>query len=319
MKGVGTVKAYAIDTFGEQGTVRDLPLPEPEEGRVRLRVAVAGLNPFDAAVLQGYLEGRMEHRFPLIPGMDAAGTVDAIGDGVEGFALGDRVLGSVGKPFLGAGTVAEFVNVSAGAVTHTPLSMEDDVAAALPTAGVTALVMADALALSEGQTVVAVGATGGVGGYFVQLAVQRGSSVVAVCRGENAEYARSLGAADVIDYTADDVVEAVRSRYADGIDAVADMHGDAEEIAKLSALIPKGGHVASAVGAADVEALAKRGIEATNVSGLVTTARLETLLDLVAAGSVVAPEIHPRPLADAAEALATVGSSHVRGKLVVRL
>jgi NADPH:quinone reductase-like Zn-dependent oxidoreductase len=313
------VKAYAIDTFGEQGSVRELPLPEPEEGRLRLRVAVAGLNPFDVAVLQGYLQGRMEHRFPLVPGMDAAGTVDALGDGVEGFAVGDRVLGSVGKPFLGAGTVAEFVNVSAGAVTHTPLSMDDEVAAALPTAGVTALVIADALELSDGQTVVAVGATGGVGGYFVQLAAQRGASVIAVCRGENADYARSLGAVNVIDYTAGDVVDAVRSGYPDGIDAVADMHGDAEQIAKLSALVPKGGHVASAVGAADVEELAGRGIEATNVNGLVTTARLETLLDLIAAGSVVAPEIQPHALADAAEALATVGSSHVRGKMVVRL
>ena len=313
------MKAYAIDTFGEPGSVRELPVPEPEEGRLRLRVAVAGLNPFDVAVLQGYLQDRMEHRFPLIPGMDAAGTVDALGDGVEGFALGDRVLGSVGKPFLGAGTVAEFVNVSAGAVTHTPLSMDDDAAAALPTAGVTALVIADALALSEGQTVVAVGATGGVGGYFVQLAAERGASVVAVCRSENADYARSLGAAAVIDYTAGDVVDAVRSGYPDGVDAVADMHGDAEQIAKLSALISKGGHVASAVGAADVEALAAVGIEATNVNGLVTTARLETLLDLIAAGSVVAPEIHLQALADAAEALATVGSSHVRGKIVVRV
>lgn len=313
------MKAYAIDTFGEQGSVRELPLPEPEEGRLRLRVAVAGLNPFDVAVLQGYLQGRMEHRFPLVPGMDAAGTVDALGDGVEGFAVGDRVLGSVGKPFLGAGTVAEFVNVSAGAVTHTPLSMDDEVAAALPTAGVTALVIADALELSDGQTVVAVGATGGVGGYFVQLAAQRGASVIAVCRGENADYARSLGAVNVIDYTAGDVVDAVRSGYPDGIDAVADMHGDAEQISKLSALVPKGGHVASAVGAADVEELAGRGIEATNVNGLVTTARLETLLDLIAAGSVVAPEIQPHALADAAEALATVGSSHVRGKMVVRL
>jgi NADPH:quinone reductase-like Zn-dependent oxidoreductase len=313
------VKAYAIDTFGEQGSVRELPVPEPEEGRLRLRVAVAGLNPFDVAVLQGYLQGRMEHRFPLIPGMDAAGTVDALGDGVEGFALGDRVLGSVGKPFLGAGTVAEFVNVSAGAVTHMPLSMNDEIAAALPTAGVTALVIADALALAEGQTVVAIGATGGVGGYFVQLAAQRGASVVAVCRGENADYARSLGAADVIDYTAGDVVDAVRSGYPDGIDAVADMHGDAEQIAKLSALLRQGGHVASAVGAADVETLAALGIEATNVNGLVTTARLETLLDLIAAGKVVAPEIHSQALANSAEALATIGSSHVRGKIVVRV
>jgi NADPH:quinone reductase-like Zn-dependent oxidoreductase len=128
-----------------------------------------------------------------------------------------------------------------------------------------------------------------------------------------------LGASDVIDYTAGDVVDAVRAGYPDGIDAVADMHGDAEEIAKLSALIGAGGHVASAVGAADVEALATRGIEGTNVNGRVTTARLETLLDLMAAGSLVAPEVSARPLVDAAEALATVGSSHVRGKIVVQV
>ena len=97
------------------------------------------------------------------------------------------------------------------------------------------------------------------------------------------------------------------------------MHGDAEEIAKLSALVGTGGHVASAVGAADVEALAARGIEGTNVNGRVTTASLETLLDLMAAGSVVAPEIRAHPLAEAAEALATVGSSHVRGKIVLRV
>ena len=313
------MQALAIDAFGEPATVRDLPMPEPEEGQLRLRVAVAGLNPFDVSVVQGHLQGRMEHRFPLIPGMDAAGTVDALGAGVEGYAIGDRAFGSVGKPLLGAGTVAEFVTVSASTVTHTPGSVDDDAAAALPTAGVTALVMADALGLVDGRTVVVIGATGGVGGYFVQLAMHRGASVVAVCRGENAAYARSLGAADVIDYTAEDVVDGVRSRHPEGIHAIADMHGDAEQLTQLSAFVRAGGHVTSAVGAADVEALAAREIEGTNVMGLVTTDRLETLLGLVASGDLVAPEIHRHPLAGAAEALAAVGSGHVRGKIVVQV
>lgn len=311
------MKAFAIDEFGEPGALRDLPTPEPAEGQLRLRVGVAGLNPFDVAVVQGYLKDRMKHVFPLVPGMDASGTVDAVGEGVEGYAPGESVFGSVGKMLLGEGTLAEFVTVSSGTVTHVPASFGLPAAAALPTAGVTALIMADALELSEGRTVLVVGATGGVGSYFVQVASSRGARVVAVCRGENADYARSLGAGDVIDYAASDVVEVVASRYPGGIDALADMHGDAEQVATLGEHISSGGRVASAVGAADVESLGARGIAATNVQGLVTTALLDRLLGLVASGDVIAPEIHSYLLADGGEALAVVGTGHVRGKVVV--
>jgi NADPH:quinone reductase-like Zn-dependent oxidoreductase len=313
------MKAFALDGFGEQGSVLDLPDPDPQEGQLRLRVAAAGVNPFDVSVVQGFVKDAMEHRFPLVPGMDASGTVDAVGEGVEGYAVGDEVFGAVGKPFLGEGTFAEFVAVSAGTVTRMPSSLDHSVAAAIPTAGVTALNMADALQLSDGQTVVAVGATGGVGSYFVQLAARRGARVVAVCSGGNAEYARSLGAIDVIDYSVGDVADEVRSRYPDGIDAVADMYGDAEQLSKLTEQVRSGGHVASIVGAADVDALGARGVEATNVQGRVTTASLDTLVGMIEAGELVAPEIRTYPLTDVGEALAALGTSHVRGKLVVTI
>jgi NADPH:quinone reductase len=259
----------------------------------------------------------MEHRFPLVPGMDASGTVDAVGEGVEGHAVGDEVFGSVGKGYLGEGTLAEFTTVSAGTATHKPSSFDHTVAAAIPTAGVTALNMADTLVLSNGQTVVVIGATGGVGSYFVQLAARRGARVVAVCRGENGDYARGLGAADVIDYSASDVADAVRSRYPDGIDAVADMHGDAEQLAELAEQVPSGGRMASVVGAVDVETLEARGVEGTNVQGRVTTESLEVLSGMIEAGEIVVPEIHTHPLEEAVEALAAVGTGHVRGKIVV--
>ena len=118
------MKAFALDGFGEQGSVRDLPVPDPAEGQVRLRIAVAGVNPFDAAVVQGYLKDHMEHRFPLVPGMDASGTVEAMGEGVEGYAVGDEVFGSVGKSYLGEGTWAEFTTASAGTVTRRPSSLD---------------------------------------------------------------------------------------------------------------------------------------------------------------------------------------------------
>jgi NADPH:quinone reductase len=167
--------------------------------------------------------------------------------------------------------------------------------------------------------VVVVSATGGVGSFFVQLAARRRARVVAICSGANADYARGLGAGDVIDYTASDVVAEVRSRYPDGIDAVADMLGDAEQLAELTEHVLSGGHVASVVGAADVEALGARGVEATNIQGQVTTASLDVLSSMFTGGEIVAPEIRSYAPADAGEALAAVGTGHVRGKLVVTL
>src|SRR5205085_4673257 len=135
----GVMRAFAIDALGQEGSVQDLPAPEPGEGEVRIRVAAAGLNPFDNAVLQGYLKDRMEHRFPLVPGMDASGTVEAIGEGVEDWAVGDEVFGSVGKRYRGEGTLAEFATMSMGTVARKPASIQHSTAAAIPVAGVTAL------------------------------------------------------------------------------------------------------------------------------------------------------------------------------------
>jgi NADPH:quinone reductase-like Zn-dependent oxidoreductase len=311
------MKAFAIEELGRPGSVHDVPVPEPAEGQVRIRVAAAGLNPFDNAVVQGYLKDRMEHRFPLVLGMDASGTVDALGEGVEGWSVGDEVFGSVGKMHLGEGTLAEFATMSAGTVARRPASVDHTVAAAIPVAGVTASIMADALQLAEGHVVVAIGATGGVGSYFVQLAAGRGARVVAVCSGENADYARRLGAAEVIDYTAGDVVEAVRSGHPDGIDAMADMHGDREGVAQLAEQVRPGGSVASAVGAADAEALGGRGVTATNVMGMVTTASLQALAAMVGREEITSPDIRSFSLVDAGQALAAVATGHVRGKIIV--
>jgi len=311
------MKAFALDEFGQPGSLHELPVPNPAEGQVRVRVAAAGLNPFDNAVVQGYLKDRMEHHFPLVPGMDGSGTVDAIGSGVSAWSVGDDVFGSVGKGYLGEGTLAEFVTMSAGTIARKPSTVEHATAAAIPTAGVTALNMIDALALGEGQIVVAVGATGGVGSYLVQLAARRGARVVAVCSGENADYARRLGAADVVDYTTGDIAEAVRSKYPDGIAAIADMHGDKDGLARLAEQLRTGGHVASVVGAADAEALGGRGIEATNVMGRVTAGSLEALLGMLVAGEIAAPEIRSFSLAQAGDAMAAVATHHVRGKIIV--
>jgi NADPH2:quinone reductase len=310
------MRAFALEELGAPGSVVEVPVPEPAEGQVSIRVAAAGLNPFDHAVIQGYVKDQMEHRFPLVPGADASGTVDALGEGVTGWSVGDEVFGSVGKRYLGEGTLAEFATMSTGTIARKPASVDHVDAAAVPVAGVTALTMVEAASVSEGHVVVAIGATGGVGSYLVQLAAKLGARVLTVSSAANAEYARSLGAAEVIDYAAGAVVDAVRSLAPDGVDVIAEMHGG-DDTARLAELVGSGGHVVSAVGSADEETLRARGIEAANVTGMVATASLETLAGMLERGEIESPEIRAFPLADAAEAFEQVGSGHTRGKIVV--
>ena len=310
------MRAFALEELGRPGSIMDVPEPEPAEGQIRIRVAAAGLNPFDNAVIQGSLKDQMEHRFPLIPGMDASGTVEALGEGVIELAIGDEVLGSVGKRHLGEGTAARSATMATATVARRPASIADTDAAAIPVAGVTALTMVETASISDGDVVVAIGATGGVGSYLVQLATKRGARVLAISSAANTDYARTLGAAEAVDYEAGDVVEAVRSLAPEGIDVIAEMHGG-DDTARLSELVRSGGRVVSAVGGADEETLKARGIEAANITGMVSTASLETLAGMLERGDLVSPEIRTFPLAQAAEAFAQVATGHTRGKIIV--
>jgi len=311
------MRAFALDSFGEPGSIRELPTPEPADGQVLVRVRAAGVNPFDAVVAQGYVKDLMEHRFPLVPGHDAAGVVEAVGDGADGLAVGDVVFGAVGKPYLGEGTYAQATTMSAGAVWPKPPWLDFAQAAAVPLSGATALTLLDAVALGAGERVLVLGASGGVGSFLVQLAAQRGAQVVGVCSGPNLAYARGLGAADVVDYTTGDVGEAVRSRHPDGVDAIVDLVGDKPALTALSEQLRPGGRVASAVDAADVEELAKRGIRATNVASWLTSEQLAQLTRLLEGGALRLPEIHTVEFGDTADALAKIATKHTRGKLVL--
>jgi NADPH:quinone reductase-like Zn-dependent oxidoreductase len=312
------MKAYATDGFGEMGTIRDFPLPEPGPGEVRVRVAAAGMNPVDNSILQGYLKDMVEHRFPLILGIDASGIIEAVADGVDAWSVGDAVFGVSGKPYFGAGTYAEYVTMAAGSIAHKPSPVGDEQAAAIPTAGVTALMLVEALDLQPSQRVLAIGAAGGVGSYFVQLAAHRGSRVIAVSRAVNGDYVRSLGAEDLIDYSAENVGEAIDSRYPEGIDAVADLVGNQEQWVGALAHVRAGGRVASTVGAVDEEALSQRGLTGQNIRAVVTTERLDLLASARASGELRDPEIKVIPLEDATDALARLAAKRVRGKLVLK-
>lgn len=160
---------------GTPGSVRDLPLRAPDEGEMVIRVHAAGVNPYDLSVMGGYLQSMMEHRFPLVPGVDAAGVVEAVGPAVSRFKVGDAVFGQFLKPYAGEGVFAEAIVVPAdGMIAQKPASIDFAQAAALGTPVLAALELVKALGPTPGDTILIVGAAGGVGSYAVQLLVRHG-------------------------------------------------------------------------------------------------------------------------------------------------
>jgi NADPH:quinone reductase-like Zn-dependent oxidoreductase len=311
------MRAIAEKKFGGPITLMDLPAPEIGTDEVLIRVRAAGVNPFDWKVADGALEGEREHRFPLILGFDAAGMVERVGAGVTKFAEGDEVYGYLFKPVIGGGAYAEYVSAPANIVARKPESVGFAEAAALPTPGLAAMDLLDAVNLGKGETALIVGATGGVGSYAVQLAALRGARVIATARSANEAFVRELGAVETINHTTEDLVESILVTHPDGIDAVVDVVSDREALGRIARLVKRGGSIASSVYAADAESLARRGIEATNVDARPDARRLAELARLVDAGELSVRPEHAFPLEGAPEALEASRTGHVRGKLVL--
>ena len=311
------MRAFAADEFGGQGSIHEVPIPEPAEGQVRVRVEAASVNPADNLMLSGAYKDYLPHHFPLIPGLDLAGVVDALGPGVEAFAVGDPVFGVHGKSTVGEGTLAEYAIASAATIAHRPPDIDAPFGTALSLAGVSALEMVDAAAPKPGDVVVVIGAAGGIGSTATQLLTAAGATVVAVASSINHSYVKRLGAAETIDYGRVDVVEAVRIAHPEGVAGVWDMVGDKAEVAGLAGQVRPGGYVVSMMGAADLDALAAGGRIGANIRTQGTTEKLERLAGYVAAGTLQRPHIATLPLAEAGRALADCAGRHVRGKLVI--
>jgi NADPH2:quinone reductase len=251
--------------------------------------------------------------------LDGAGTVAALGSGAEGFVVGDPVIVNAGtKGYWGEGTFAELVSVPADAVYKKPAELEDVGAATVSLAGLTAQAAVEAIDPQPGSAVLVIGATGGAGSWFTQLASVRGAKVVALARSENADYARSLGAAEVIDHTAGDVIQQVRAKFPGGVDAIADFSGNGELIESLSGLVKRGGRITSSNAQIDSDAYATRGLVATRANRAPLD-RTPELLALIVAGRIRAPETSVVPLEQAGDAVSGVGAKHTRGKVVVRV
>jgi NADPH:quinone reductase-like Zn-dependent oxidoreductase len=300
------MRAVTVTGFGAVPEVTDRPVPEPGRGEVLVRLTAAGLNPFDWKVIDGAIQ---DAAFPLIIGTDGAGTVERVGPDVTGFQPGDPVFGQFSKARLGQGSYAELAVASHDAIAAAPRTVALSEAAAVPTAGMTALNLVDRV--GDARRLLIVGATGGVGTFVTQLASARGITVVATASEEKADLMRALGATEVVDHTVAPIADQVDPQ----VDAVIDLVSSTERLRDLLPVIRPGGIVLSPVFAVPEEGLP--GVEAANFSSAASADLLERLAREIDAGHVRVVIGDTVTLSQAPDALARSRAGKARGKTVI--
>ncbi|MGD0249368.1 MAG: NADP-dependent oxidoreductase [Thermoplasmata archaeon] len=298
----------------------NLPKPTPSQGEVLVRLAAAGVNPIDWKIADGAFQAQMPYVFPLILGVDGAGVVEAVGPGVKRLSVNDTVFGQFFHPPAGIGTYAEYVVApEAIGIAVCPPGMDVQQAAAVPTAGMTALQAIDQLGLAEGQSLLLFGAGGGVGSFAVQLASERGVTTLAVSRGANRGYLNKLGASRFYDSSTTSLLEEIRREHPAGVDALLDLAHRGPEFERNLTLVRRGGIVASTIGAA-VDAVVKpRGFVGMNIGLRPSPELLDRLSEDFSSGMLRIPVEEKVPLEAAPEAIANSRQGKGRGKTVIRI
>lgn len=321
------MKAIVHHRYGLPDVLRleqvEKPIPNADE--VLVRVRAASVNPADWYAMKGIIVARPGSGWlrPTDPrtGGDFAGTVERVGSDVIDFKVGDEVYGGRGGAF------AEYICVSKH-IAPKPRNLSYEQAAAVPTAGITALQgLREHGALTSGQRVVITGATGGVGSFAVQIAKAMGAHVTAVCRTQNTDLARSLGADEVIDYTKEDF-----SKSNEPYDLVIENASTHSWASYKRILNPDGRLVlVGAPGAykalgplTQIGRLMLAGMRSESPKMVFFIAKFnrpdfDFLTELIEAGKVTPVIERVYPMAETAEAMRHLGTGHTRGKVVVSM
>jgi NADPH:quinone reductase-like Zn-dependent oxidoreductase len=276
--------------------------PEPGDGEVLVAVRAASVNPADWKRRRGL--GEIE--LPAMLGYDLAGTVEA--SRADGFAEGDEVFGRTS-----GGAYAEFAAMSAEGIAKKPDGLGDEQAAALPVAGLTAWqALFERGALERGQTVLIAGAAGGVGHLAVQFAKKvAGARVIGTGSSRNRDFVLGIGADEYVDYTQQDVSQAVS-----GVDLAVDTVG-ADTTQSLVPTVREGGVLVTIANAPPLEAATARGVRAELLVASASSEQLTRIAELVASGQVHVEISEILPLTEIRRAHEMSESGHVRGKIVL--
>lgn len=312
------MRAIGVHDHGGPEALEVVELPEPTAGpgQLLVRVRAATVNPTDTYVRNG---ARGEHQKkdppPYVPGMDVAGTLEAVGEGVEtDLAVGEHVMAIV-LPDGSHGGYSELLALPAGSVAAVPAGASDVEASTLPMNGLTARLTLDLLGLAAGQTLAVTGAAGAYGGYVVQLANADGLRVVADASEADEQLVSDLGA-DIVVRRGDDVADRTRDAVPDGVDGLAD--GSVQNEALFPAIRDGGGY-ASVRG---LRAEAPRGITVHQVwvhRYLEEQAKLDRLRQQVEDGAVTLRVARTFPADQAGAAHEMLEKGGTRGRLVIEL
>ena len=297
------MKAIQFTMYGGPEVLELVEAAEPhaDAGQVRIAVHAAGVNPWDSKIRSGAMQQMAPVAFPAGTGLEASGIVDEVGAGVTGVAVGDAVFGS------GPSTFAQYAVLAFWARKPDALSFEE--AAGYPTAVETAIRILDQVGVQPGQTVVLSGATGGVGTATVQIARDRGISVIGTAGAGNQDYLRSLGAVPTT--YGDGWVDRVRALAPNGVDAALDLAG----AGVIAELIELAGEPSKVLSIADFSAPSLGAQVSSNGNGQV--AAYDEAVRLFEAGSFSLPVTQTFPLEKAGDAQAASETGHTRGKIVV--
>jgi NADPH:quinone reductase-like Zn-dependent oxidoreductase len=304
------MKAIRLDQYGGPERLRyeDAPEPRPTEGQILVRVQATSVNPFDFKLASGSFQKVFPLDFPWVPGGDFAGVVEAVGPGAAGLNRGDAVYGY--RP--GGGAYAELVAAPAGMVAPRPKKLSPVEAASVPVAGQTAWQgLFDHGQLQRGQTVLIHAAAGGVGTFAVMLAHWKGARVLATGSADNAEYLRSLGADQAIDYKATKFESVAKD-----VDLVLDLAGGDTQQRSFAVLKP-GGRLVSTVQPPPKDEAARRNVQAMMMQMQPSAKTLTELSGLFDAGIIRTVVTKTYPLAQAADAWKSQMAGHTRGKVVL--
>jgi NADPH:quinone reductase-like Zn-dependent oxidoreductase len=303
------LKAIRIHEFGGPDVLRyeDIPESQPGPGEVRIRVFAAGVNPIDWKIRRGY----MELPLPMTVGSDVAGVVDAVGQGVNSFQPEDEVFG---KASAGQGGYAEYTVVNSTQIAQKPKSIGFIESAAIPTAGLAAWQsLFDIAGLERGQTVLIHGAAGGVGSFAVQFAKWKGAYVIGTASSKNAEFLKSIGCDEVIDYRNQRFEEIVSN-----LDVVLDTIGG-DTLERSWGVLKPGGFLVTTVASIPEGTPQKHGVRAERLMTQADGKELAQIAAIIDERKIKPIVTTVLPLADAQKAHEMSESGHTRGKIVLRI
>jgi NADPH:quinone reductase-like Zn-dependent oxidoreductase len=307
-----TMKAIVAHEYGGPEVLKyeDVPLPEPKENEILVRVIASGVNPADPLILNGKYAKEFGTHLPLVLGYDMAGVVVRAGAKVTKLRVGDPVYAYL----LWGGGWAEYCISNEGESAIKPKSLGFIDASAVPLAALTAWqALIDIGKIESGQTVLIHGGSGGVGSFAIQIAKARGARVIATASTVNQDLLKQLGADVAIDYTKQKFEEIVHD-----VNLVLDPVGR-DTLARSYGVVKKGGIVVTIVSRCDETELKKHETRGASLSSHSDSGELGEITKLIDGGKIKPIVTEVLPLTDAAKADAQAETHHTRGKIVLKI